>query len=199
MERLSKEQIRSLPLYEGVPIKDIHVIKNKWAALKAVKILEQYTVLGFDTESKPTFKKGEVSKGPHLIQLSCPEKTYLFPTRFVPAIEEIKVILSNPNIKKVGFGVSGDKATIYRNFGINLRNTEDLSQKVKKFTGLDQRVGARAAVAMLFKLRLSKSAQKSNWALFPLEEHQIKYAANDAYSALCVELEIERSNAQSTN
>jgi ribonuclease D len=69
---------------------------------------------------------------------------------------------------------------------------------VQKFTGVKQKVGARVAVAMLFGQRLTKSAQTSNWAAFPLQDYQLLYAANDAYSALCVEIEIEKSRTQDT-
>lgn len=199
MERPSKEQIREMPIFEGVPLDKIIVIKDKWAALKAVEELNKHSVVGFDTESKPTFRKGEVSNGPHLIQLSCINKTYLFPARFKDAIEELGAILNNDKIKKVGFGLSEDEGILYKKFGIKVVNTEELSIKVKKFTGVKQRVGARVAVAMMFKERLTKSSQRSNWAKFPLEEHQLRYAANDAYSALCIELEIESRNCPITS
>ena len=52
--------------------------------------------------------------------------------------------------------------------------------------GDENQIGARAAVAMVLKSRLGKGAQKSNWGQYPLLEHQILYAANDAHSAICV-------------
>jgi ribonuclease D len=60
-----------------------------------------------------------------------------------------------------------------------------------RFAHVKQRVGARVAVAMFFNQRLSKSAQQSNWSIFPLHEHQKRYAANDAHTALLIELDIE--------
>ena len=68
--RPTKEQIRELPVYKGVDLDNIIVVSNKEEAIDAVSELMQYSVLGFDTESKPTFKKGEVSSGPHLIPVS---------------------------------------------------------------------------------------------------------------------------------
>ena len=191
MIRPTKDQIRELPLYQGVDMSNIIVVTNKEEAQAAVSELTQYSVIGFDTESKPTFKKGEVSSGPHLIQLSCLSKTFIFPTIFPVAIAEVGQVLSNPDIKKVGFGLADDKKIILQKFGIKVENALELSSKVQKFTGVKQKVGARVAVAMLFGQRLSKGAQTSNWAAFPLQEHQLKYAANDSYSALCVEIEIE--------
>lgn len=192
--RPTKEQIRELPVYKGVDLDNIIVVSNKEEAIDAVSELMQYSVLGFDTESKPTFKKGEVSSGPHLIQLSCLSKTFIFPSLFPDVISEVAKVLANSNIKKVGFGLSDDKKALINKFSIKVENTVELSSKVKNFTGVKQNVGARAAVAMLFGQRLTKSAQTSNWAAFPLEDYQLLYAANDSYSALCVEIEIEKSN-----
>ena len=192
--RPTKEQIRELPVYQGVDLANIIVVTNKAEAIAAVSELIKHPVLGFDTESKPTFKKGEVSSGPHLIQLSCLSKTFVFPTIFPEAVEEAAQVLSNASIKKVGFGLADDKKIILQKFGIKVENTLELSSKVQKFTGVKQKVGARVAVAMLFGQRLTKSAQTSNWAAFPLQDYQLKYAANDSYSALCVEIEIEKSN-----
>lgn len=192
--RPTKEQIRELPVYKGVDLDNIIVVSNKEEAIDAVSELMQYSVLGFDTESKPTFKKGEVSSGPHLIQLSCLSKTFIFPSVFPDVISEVAKVLANTNIKKVGFGLSDDKKALINKFSIKVENTVELSSKVKNFTGVKQNVGARAAVAMLFGQRLTKSAQTSNWAAFPLQDYQLLYAANDSYSALCVEIEIEKSN-----
>ncbi len=192
--RPTKEQIRELPVYQGVDLANIIVVTNRGEAIAAVSELIKHPVLGFDTESKPTFKKGEVSSGPHLIQLSCLSKTFIFPTIFPEAVEEAAQVLSNASIKKVGFGLADDKKIILQKFGIKVENTLELSSKVQKFTGVKQKVGARVAVAMLFGQRLTKSAQTSNWAAFPLQDYQLKYAANDSYSALCVEIEIEKSN-----
>ena len=181
-------------VYQGVDLANIIVVTNRGEAIAAVSELIKHSVLGFDTESKPTFKKGEVSSGPHLIQLSCLSKTFIFPTIFPEAVEEAAQVLSNASIKKVGFGLADDKKIILQKFGIKVENTLELSSKVQKFTGVKQKVGARVAVAMLFGQRLTKSAQTSNWAAFPLQDYQLKYAANDSYSALCVEIEIEKSN-----
>ena len=146
-------------------------------AISAIEELKKHSVLGFDTESKPCFKKGEISDGPHLIQLSTKAKAYLFPTKFFDNFAAIEGILSDQTIKKVGFGLKEDKKIIFRKFGIRLENTIELSSKVMHFAQVTQRVGARAAVAMFFNQRLSKGAQRSNWSVFPLKDHQKMYAA----------------------
>ncbi|MBH0055424.1 3'-5' exonuclease domain-containing protein 2 [Pseudoalteromonas sp. SWXJZ94C] len=195
MERLTKEQIQFLPMYDGLSLDNIIVVTQASDAISAIEELKKHAVLGFDTESKPCFKKGEVSDGPHLIQLSTKTEAYLFPTKFFENFTEIENILSDLTIKKVGFGLKEDKKLIFRKFGISLENTVELSSKVMHFAQVTQRVGARAAVAMFFNQRLSKGAQRSNWSVFPLKDHQKMYAANDAHSALLIELEIEKHNS----
>jgi len=191
MERPTKDQIRDLPIYEGICLENIIIITTKKDAISAISELGKHSCLGFDTESKPCFKKGEVNNGPHLIQIATKSKVFLFPTKFYSNFSDIEDVLSDPKIKKVGFGLKEDKKLLFRKFGIKLVNSEELSSKVMRFAQVKQRVGARVAVAMFFNQRLSKSAQKSNWSMFPLKENQKKYAANDAHSALLIELEIE--------
>ncbi|NMP03723.1 3'-5' exonuclease domain-containing protein 2 [Pseudoalteromonas arctica] len=195
MERLTKEQIQFLPMYDGLSLDNIIVVTQASEAISAIVELKKHVILGFDTESKPCFKKGEISDCPHLIQLSTKTKAFLFPTKFFENFTEIEDILSDPTIKKVGFGLKEDKKLIFRKFGIKLENTVELSSKVMHFAQVTQRVGARAAVAMFFNQRLSKGAQRSNWSVFPLKDHQKVYAANDAHSALLIELEIEKHNS----
>jgi ribonuclease D len=190
MERPTKEQIRTLPLYIGLGLLDIKIIENETDAEDALKALENEVCLGFDTESKPIFLKGEVSPGPTLIQLATESKAFLFPTRFPCAVSSAGKILSNPNIKKVGFGLNGDNKELRDKLNIHIANTEDLSVKLKKIVDEKNRIGARAAVAMVLKARLGKGAQKSNWGAYPLKNNQIIYAANDAHSAICVEISL---------
>ncbi|MBU1296128.1 MAG: 3'-5' exonuclease domain-containing protein 2, partial [Gammaproteobacteria bacterium] len=82
MERPTKEQISELPLYIGLGLSDIYIVENELDAAQAIKELENETSIGFDTESKPIFLKGQVSPGPSLIQLATESKAFLFPTRF---------------------------------------------------------------------------------------------------------------------
>jgi ribonuclease D len=190
MERPTKDQIRTLPLYIGLGLLDIKIIENEADAEDALKALKNEVCLGFDTESKPIFLKGEVSPGPTLIQFATESKAFLFPTRFPCAVSFAGKILSNPNIKKVGFGLNGDNKELRDKLNIHIANTEDLSVKLKRLAKEKNRIGARAAVAMVLKERLGKGAQKSNWGAYPLKNNQIIYAANDAHSAICVEMSL---------
>ena len=187
MERPTKEQISELPLYIGLGLSDIYIIENEVDAEQALKALENETSLGFDTESKPIFQKGQVSPGPSLIQLATESQAFLFPVRFPSAVAAAKQILSNPKIKKIGFGIKDDNKELRNKLDIDICNTQDLSVTLKQLAGEKNTIGARAAVAMVLGKRLGKGAQRSNWGAYPLKEHQILYAANDAHSAICVE------------
>jgi len=193
MQRPTKEQIRELPLYSGISLVDIKIIENEQDAIEALKQLRHEPCLGFDTESKPIFRKGEVSPGPTLIQLSTSSKAFLFPTKFPAALSAANKILANPFIKKVGFGLKGDNKELRSKLNIDILNTIDLSVKLKNLVGDKNQIGAQAAVAMVLKARLAKGAQMSNWGAYPLNNNQVLYAANDAndandaHCAICIE------------
>jgi len=195
MKRPTKEQIRELPLYAGLGLLDIEIVENEIDAAEALKALSNEVCVGFDTETKPVFRKGEVSPGPTLIQLATESKAFLFPTRFPSAVAAAREILSNPDIKKVGFGINGDNKELRSKLNINIVNTLDLSVKLKNLAGEKNKIGARAAVAMVLQSRLGKGAQKSNWGAYPLKNNQILYAANDAHSAICIEKSLSPGSA----
>jgi ribonuclease D len=186
MKRLTKEQIRELPLFMGLDSSNIYVVEKDIDATKATMELKKNTCLGFDTESKPLFKKGEFNAGPTLIQLATESSAFLFPVRFPSALDAAKKILTDPNIKKVGFGTNHDKKELAVKLGISIENIQNLSTTLRDIVEDGKAMGARTAVAMILNLRLTKGAQKSNWGRYPLTQRQIQYAANDAYSALCV-------------
>jgi len=186
MERPTKEQIRALPMYEGLGLEDITIVETQEEAALALAALNNETCLGFDTESKPIFLKGQVSPGPTLIQLATSTHAYLFPVRFSSALAAARTLLENGAIEKVGFGLQGDTKELRNKLDIAIVNTKNLSVTLKKLAGEKNPIGARAAVAMVLHKRLGKGAQKSNWGKYPLKNHQIKYAANDANCAICV-------------
>src|SRR5690554_7748324 len=139
-----------MPLFTGIHPDNIKVVTDKKEAAGGAAELSKYSCLGFDTESKPCFNKGESSAGPHLIQISSLDKAYLFHTKFPETIDAINQILSDPNRKKVGIGLTNDRKILKAKFGIRLENTEELFTKVKRFAGVKENVGVWAEVAMFF-------------------------------------------------
>lgn len=176
-----------LPLYAGIAIADIVLVTSPEAACDARLALLAEEVIGFDTEAKPTFRKGEVSSGPHLIQLATATRVYLFPVGALNNLDGLKAVLESKRILKVGFGLDSDLAQLRSRLGIEARNTLDLSRVLRGETP-KQRLGAKTAVAKYFGRRLQKSKRTttSNWANPSLTERQILYAANDAQVALRV-------------
>lgn len=185
----SKEEIRLLPPFAGLGLDRIVLVTSTAQAEKAGAELGKYRIWGFDTESKPTFQKGEISDGPHLLQLATLEKTWVIQLHNADCATAVAQWLMWPNVIKVGFGVREDCKRITRKLGVVSANVFDLDNVFRE-RGFQKTVGARSAVAILFNQRFAKSesAQKSNWAAPKLSPNQIVYAANDAYVALRVYL-----------
>lgn len=186
IERPTKKEINEMPRFEGLPLEQIIIVDDVASLARAKSALSDQLILGFDTESKPTFKPGEKSQGPHLIQFSSEVHSVLIPVGFQAGVDYAMTLIKDRKVMKVGFGLSGDRALFRNKFGVSLENAQDLCVKLKAKFRFKQQVGARAAVAVVFGRKLSKGAQRSNWAAWPLEEHQIRYAANDAYCAVLV-------------
>ncbi|MCK9387205.1 MAG: RNA polymerase sigma factor FliA [Sulfuritalea sp.] len=180
-------EVPELPLYEGVSIADVVLVTSAELATEARLALLAEDVIGFDTESKPTFSKGEVSSGPHLIQLATATRVYLFSVDRLPESHGLKAILESEQILKVGFGLGSDLAQLRSRLGIAARNILDLSRALRG-EKKNQSLGAKSAVAQYFGKRMQKSKRTttSNWANPRLTERQILYAANDAQVALRV-------------
>jgi RNA polymerase sigma factor for flagellar operon FliA len=176
-----------LPLYAGVALADVALVNSAAGAAEACRVLLAEDVIGFDTESKPTFSKGEVSSGPHLVQLATERRVFLFPLGHRPDVECLRAVLEAPAILKVGFGLNSDLAQLKARLGIAPQNVLDLSRALRGEKA-NQSLGAKTAVQRYFGQRLQKSRRitTSNWANPRLSERQMLYAANDAQVALLV-------------
>lgn len=178
-----------LPPYDGIKLADVRLVKTESDMADALAALSRMDVLGFDTESKPTFQKGEVSTGPHLVQLATDDVAWLFQIgrTAVPGtreVEVLKAVLESGSILKVGFGLADDVRRLRDRLGIEPQNVLDLSTALRR--GERNALGAKTAVARFFGQRLQKSKRitTTNWALPRLSEKQILYAADDAHVAL---------------
>lgn len=187
----SKEQIQAFPVFKNLPMQQIQVINCLEQCHALEQELKSCAVLGFDSESKPTFKVGEVSTGPHLIQLATLDKAYLF--QMNDSIWDfLKPIFVNRDQIKVGFGLKND-AHLFRKKGIELNSVIELSKCFKAF-GLNNPVGLKNAMALLFQVNFPKSKRisTSNWASKKLSPAQIDYAVADAYAPVLVFEELLR-------
>ena len=187
----SKEYIQTLPRFQSLASEKILVINTLQLCQSIEAELKIAAVLGFDSESKPTFNKGEVQTGPHLIQLATFEKAYLFQVSD-EILNFLKPIFENKDQIKVGFGLKND-AHLFRKKDIELNSVIELSKCFGSF-GLNNPVGIKNAMALLFKVNFpkSKSVSTSNWARKSLTIPQIEYAAADAYAPVLIFEELLR-------
>jgi RNA polymerase sigma factor for flagellar operon FliA len=179
-----------LPPYLGISITDVHMVVTPEQAVAARDALLACDAIGFDTESKPTFTRGETSTGPHLIQFATDKQAYLIQIGantepFMRAI--LLAILERPLPLKIGFGLSDDVKRLHAKLDIRAAGIVDMSVALRA-PGQKNDLGAKTAVAKFFGLKLQKSKKISttNWALPRLNEKQILYAADDAQVALRV-------------
>ncbi|WP_208280615.1 3'-5' exonuclease [Massilia oculi] len=178
-----------LPAYVGIDLANVRLVRSEQDAREALADLLGSEAIGFDTESKPTFAKGEVSTGPHLVQLATLETAWLFqtatPAGNALAITVLKPVLEDERVLKVGFGLGDDVRRLKSKFGIELRNVLDLSTALRR-RGERNPLGAKSAVERFFGQRLQKSKRitTTNWALPRLSDKQLQYAADDAHAAL---------------
>ncbi len=184
---LSRAQLAEadLPIYPSLGLDRINLVTTDALAEVALAALMAGDAIGFDTESKPTFNKGEVSTGPHLVQLATDTQAFLFPVARLTQSGVLKVLLESATLLKVGFGLGNDRSALKTRLGIEIRNVLDLGE-VLRGPGHRGTVGAKVAVAHFFgqKFQKSKKVGTSNWANPHLAERQLLYAANDAHVAL---------------
>ncbi len=183
----TREEIAELPLFESIELPDIVEVSTPDEARRAHEELRHAKVLGFDTESKPTFVKGEVSTGPHVAQFSTLERAYIFMLHDPEVRRVVKALISSKTIQKVGFGLSEDVRRIPIKLGIQPECVLDI-ETIFTAKGYGRGVGVKVAVALALKRRFIKSrkASTSNWMKRRLDERQLLYAANDAYAAIKV-------------
>jgi ribonuclease D len=182
-----KSIIAELKPFDGLEMNAIHVVSDARQAEAALGELMAAGQVGFDTESKPTFHKGQVSEGPHVLQFATVERAYIFQSHCIESHPVIVELMKSTELTKIGFGLGGDLRQISQRFGIKPSAIVDLDRSFK-LLGYRNAVGAKSAVAILFnrKFLKSKSVTTSNWAVKELTERQLLYAANDAYAALQV-------------
>lgn len=148
-----------------------------------VEMLNQQTILGFDIESRPSFKKGKTNF-PSLIQLSSKEFAVLYRIKSKIISPEIIQILENKNILKVGTGLSQDLNHLKRLISFNPESFVDI-QHLAKLNNIEN-ISLKKLTMQLLNKNLSKRQQLSNWDLPTLSEAQILYAATDAYACLLI-------------
>jgi len=178
---ITAEEINNLPLrtFTG----KTSVISDPLQLSKIVKEIEFHDIVGFDTETRPSFKKGQVFQV-SLLQLAIPKKVFLIRLHHTGVTEELASLFSNTNIVKTGVGIRDDLKALQKLRSFDPSNCHDLSTLAKD-AGL-QVESVKKLTALLLGFRISKSAQTSNWEVQTFTQKQIEYAATDAW--VCLEL-----------
>jgi ribonuclease D len=182
-----KDAIALLPAFDRLGLDRIALVTTGAQANEAFAKLADAPAWGFDTESKPTFKVGEVSDGPHIVQLSTTECAWVFQLHDPHCRAVVAELLELKGTTKAGFGLGDDRKRIISKLGVEPAGVLELNTIFRE-RGYRKDMGVKGAVAVLFNQRFikSKKAATSNWANLRLTEAQLVYAANDAYAAIRV-------------
>mgnify|MGYP001117751327 CR=1 FL=1 len=175
-KHITKAEINELPMkaYEGT----IHLFNTEAEADAAAAKLLGETLLGFDTETRPAFRKGE-SYDPSLLQLATESEVYLFQIQQCGLTPNLIKVLSSPDIVKAGVAIDRDISELQAMVPFAADGFIELATPAKQ-AGI-KNLGLRGMTAILFGFRISKKEQVSNWARKELTGSQQTYAATDAW------------------
>lgn len=176
---IAKEQLSELPReeFDG----QIIVVDHPGKIDEAIRFLSRQTKIGFDTETKPAFKRGQVHKVA-LMQLACEEVCYLFRLNKIGYPDKLDEIICNPDIKKIGLSLRDDFDALRARSANKPLNFIDLQPFVDKY-GIEDN-SLQRIYAIIFEKRISKRQRLSNWEADKLSEAQKNYAAIDAWACL---------------
>lgn len=176
---IEKDEINKLEMlkFQG----SIHVVTDTDEAISIASKLIDEPILGFDTETRPSFKKGE-SYDVSLLQLSTEESAYLFRLNKMKFPKELAELLANPKIVKAGVAVRDDIKALQKLHPFKEESFCELQDFAKKLNV--KNFGLRALCAIFLDYRLSKRAKITNWEQTPLTDAQVQYAACDAWVGL---------------
>ena len=178
---ISKEEVAALELirYEG----PICVIDSMEAFEQEIERIEQEPVLGFDTETRPSFKKGKVYPT-SLIQISSLEQSWILRVNRIGYPKRLLKLLSGEIPLKIGLGLQDDLRKLRADFQFEPHGFLDLQNYVAAFR-IDEK-GLKKISGIVLNRRISKSQQVSNWDADVLSEAQLRYAATDAWICLMI-------------
>ncbi|MEL7004779.1 MAG: 3'-5' exonuclease [Bacteroidota bacterium] len=181
VDTITNQEINELELnrYEG----EIVMVDKAEDLSKIFREIRKENVVGFDTETKPAFKKGQVHDV-SLVQIATEEKAYIIRINHTGITNEIYDFLSSKDIVKVGVALRDDLKDLQRLRPFTPEGFEELNQLVKPI-GIESN-GLRKLTAIILGFRISKSAQTSNWESETLTEKQLNYAATDAW--VCIKM-----------
>ena len=186
--RVDSNLVATLPLVRCTH--EISLIETLEQLDEALSEIEQESILGFDTETRPSFSKN-VHYKVSVLQLCGKNKVWIF--RLIPLSErlaDIYKVLENPNLKKVGLAVQGDIRALSQRLKFEADGFIDVSHFSSKMGIIN--TGMKNLAAVFLGVRVSKSSQMSNWEAEELTQKQIDYAATDAWISRCLYIEVKK-------
>lgn len=184
--KISRDAVNQLPIrrYEG----RIEIVSDEPSLAKALAELKGEHVLGFDTESRPVFRRGDSSK-PSLLQLAGKDAVWVFQLQLLPDLAPLFDILADCQRIKTGIAIRDDIRKLNELQAFEAAGFFELANVTQK-AGIVN-TGLRKLVALFLGFRISKGAQVSNWARTDLSPSQINYAATDAWVSRELYLKLE--------
>lgn len=187
---ISNDEINLLPL--GAYAGHIELISDQKLLKDVFKEIGAHNAVGFDTETRPTFTRGQLHKVA-LMQIAIPDKVFLIRLNLTGLAPEIADFLGNEEIKKVGVALRDDVKALER-----LKRFKPAG--ITELTALTKQVGievesVKKLAALFLGIRISKGAQTSNWEAPELNEKQLSYAATDAWVCLEVHTMVTKQQA----
>ena len=184
---ISRDEMAKLPIrrYEG----DVCLVATASDVARALTDIRQESVIGFDTETRPAFKKGE-SHLPCLVQAATVRTVYLFQLRQPEVYHVLAELLAEPRTVKAGVALANDLRPLKQMFPFAEQNVLDLGVVARR-CGLAQ-TGLRNLAGIFLGVRIPKGARTSNWAAPRLSAAQITYAATDAWACRELFLQFQR-------
>lgn len=178
-ETISREEIDQFPIFafDG----EIKVVEDVKEVEEAVKYLGAHFRIGFDTETRPAFRKGEVYPV-SLLQLAVEERVYLFRLNKYGFTSSLRCLLADPRIRKIGVGIRDDLRLLKNRENFVPSAFVDLQDFVENY-GIKEKSFSKL-MAIIFHVKISKRQRVTNWEAPQLTPQQIKYAATDAWGAL---------------
>ena len=188
-QRISHEEMSELPIrrYEG----SVRLVAAPRDLERAMKDICRESVVGFDTETRPAFKRGE-SYLPSLVQFATAEAVYLLQVQQGDFSGAMREIFSSEKIIKAGVSVADDLRSLKKLSEFEERSVVDLGEVAKRH-GMKQ-TGVRNLAGIFLGMRIPKRARTTNWAARRLTPKQITYAATDAWACRELYLRFQQLN-----
>jgi len=185
LRTISKDAVNALPIrrYEGKVV----LAATPEDVARATEDFARERVVGFDTETRPTFKVGQ-KYPPALAQVATERAVYLFQLQQIDATAALRALLESKSVK-AGVGIGDDIKALREVFAFEPKNIIDLGAAARRHA--IERSGVRTLAALFLGMRIPKGAKTTNWATRQLSQQQVAYAATDAWACREIYLRFE--------